>query len=70
MIDLQSRDKPAYANTVGWMAVGDDYNLMTSANERSPEHVNVVLDTPNLWVKEVGDHSNGKKWVVLAIFHD
>jgi hypothetical protein len=34
MIDLQSRDKPAYANTVGWMAVGDDYNLSELKQER------------------------------------
>jgi hypothetical protein len=27
MIDLQSGHKPAYANTVGWMAVRDDNNL-------------------------------------------
>jgi hypothetical protein len=73
MIDLQSRHKPAYANAVGWMAVSDDYNLselntrsnwikkaghlMTFADERSTEHVDVVLDSPNLWVKEVGDHT-------------
>jgi hypothetical protein len=30
---------------------------MTSADERSTEHVDVVLDTPDLWVKEIGDHA-------------
>jgi hypothetical protein len=30
---------------------------MTSADERSAEHVNVILDTPNLWVEEIGDHA-------------
>ena len=33
MIDLQSRYKPAYANTVGWMAVSDDYNLSESKHD-------------------------------------
>jgi hypothetical protein len=32
---------------------------MTSADERSTEHVDVVLDTTNFWVKEVGDHAGG-----------
>jgi hypothetical protein len=30
---------------------------MTPADERSTEHVDVVLDATNLWVKEVGDHT-------------
>ena len=30
---------------------------MTSADERGTEHVDVVLDAPNLWVEEVGDHT-------------
>ena len=34
MVDLQSWDKPAYANTVGWMAVSDDYNLSEVKQER------------------------------------
>ena len=72
MIDLQSRDKPAYAYTVWRMAVSDDYDLksglkrkrrlgnsylMTPADERSAKHVDVVLDPPNLWMKKVGDHA-------------
>jgi hypothetical protein len=32
---------------------------MASADEGSTEHVDVVFDTPNLWVKEVGDHTGG-----------
>jgi hypothetical protein len=32
---------------------------MASADERSTEHVDVVLDTPNLGVKEVGYHTEG-----------
>jgi len=31
--------------------------LMASTDEGSTEHVDVILDTPNLWVKEIGDHA-------------
>jgi hypothetical protein len=73
VIDFQTRNKPAYTNTVRRMTVRDDYDLrrvkrktklsdekgylVTSANEGSAEHVDVVLDSPNVWVKEVGDHT-------------
>jgi hypothetical protein len=55
------------------MAVSDDYDLrrvkgkirlsneqrylMALADERGAEHVDVVLDTPNFWMKEVRDHT-------------
>lgn len=73
MIDFQSRNKPAYAHTIGRMAVSDDDDLrrvkteegdwamnsylMTSADEGSAEHIDVILDSPNFWVKKVGDHA-------------
>lgn len=30
---------------------------MTSADERSAKHVDVILDSPNFWMKKVGDHA-------------
>jgi hypothetical protein len=72
VIDFQSWDKPTYTYTVWRMAVSDDYDLksglkrkrrlgnsylMTPADERSAKHVDVVLDSPNLWMKKVGDHA-------------
>jgi len=31
--------------------------LMASADEGSAEHIDVILDSPNFWVKKVGDHA-------------
>lgn len=57
MIDFQAGDQPAYANTVRWVTVGDDYDLVPSPDEGSAKHIYVVLDASDLWVKEIRDHA-------------